>query len=282
MKICVITICFNEETILPFFIRHYERFVDKMVFYDGISTDRSREIIAACPIAELRDLDTGGRIDDGANIRVKNTAYREIDADWFIIVDCDELLSHPDMRGFLAKCDALGVSAVRCEGWNMIGDEIPEGRQLSEAMNLGVRDTYTQTFFDKLALISKRADVEFQPGAHGWVLKRGYQAPGRPVKLLHYKWLSLEHIQRKARSLRLSQNNIDNGWGIVANVPSSEKWVNYYHAARAVRVPVDLTTREPWNSRAGLYWAEVQRALRGFARRLVGSKVQQQEGPSGA
>lgn len=281
MKICVITVCFNEETILPFFIRHYEPFVDRMVFYDGISTDRSREIIAACPIAELRDLDTGGRIDDGANIRVKN-AYRDIDADWFIIVDCDELLSHPDMRGFLAKCDALGVSAIRCEGWNMIGDEIPHGRQLTEAMPLGVRDAYTQKFFDKLSLISRHADVEFRPGQHSWVLKSGYQAPGRPVKLLHYKWLSLDHIEQKARNLRLSQNNIDNGWGIVNNSPSSDRWVGYYHAARAARVPVDLTVRESWNSRAGLYWTGVQRALRGVARRLVGAGAPQQEGPSGA
>ena len=55
------------------------------------------------------------------------TAPRDIDADWFIVVDCDELLSHPDLRGFLSKCDKLGVDVVRCEGWNMIGDAIPAG-----------------------------------------------------------------------------------------------------------------------------------------------------------
>ena len=269
MKVCVITLCFNEEVILPFFIRHYERIADRIIFYDGNSTDRTREIIAACPIAELRELDTGGRIDDGANIRIKNTAHRDIDADWFIVVDCDELLSHPDFRGFLAKCDTLGVSVVRCEGWNMIGDAVPAGGQLSEEMPLGVRDEYTRTFFDKLALFSRHAIVEYRPGGHSWKITRGRQAPGLPVKLLHYKWLSLEHIERKAQSLRLSQNNIDNGWGFAApNVPASETWVQYYRKAHAERVRVDLGTRESWNSAAGLWWADLQRVVRAAMRRL--------------
>jgi len=65
MKICVITLCYNEEVILPFFIRHYEQVADRIICYDGGSTDRTREIIAACPIAELRELNTGGQVDDG-------------------------------------------------------------------------------------------------------------------------------------------------------------------------------------------------------------------------
>jgi glycosyltransferase involved in cell wall biosynthesis len=269
MKVCVITLCYNEEVILPFFIRHYERVADRMIFYDGGSTDRTREIIAACPIAELRELDTGGRIDDGANVRIKNTAYRDIDADWFIVVDSDELLSHPDLRGFLAKCDSLGVNVIRCEGWNMIGDAIPADGLLTERMPFGVRDDYTITFFDKVALFARGVDVRFEPGGHDWHISNGRMAPGRPVKLLHYKWLSLEHVERKVRTLRLSENNIQHGWGLVSpGVPGSVTWVDYYRQAHAQRTRVDLQTREPWNSRAGLYRAHAARLLRGAARRL--------------
>lgn len=257
MRLCVVTICYNEEIILPFFIRHYERVADRMIFYDGGSTDRSREIIAACPLAELRELDTGGRIDDGANVRVKNTAYRDIDADWFIVVDSDELLSHPDMRGFLAKCDALGIDAVQCEGWNMIGDAIPADGLLTEQMPYGVRDDYTIKFFDKVALFARRADIHFDPGGHAGHVG-GLKAPGRPVKLLHYKWLSLDHVQRKARDLKLSAANIENGWGLVApGVPGSTTWVDYYQEARLRRIKVDLRARERWNSRLGCYWAHL-------------------------
>lgn len=258
MSICVITLCYNEEVILPFFIRHYERVADRLIFYDGRSTDRTREIIAACSIAELRELDTGGQVDDGANVRMKNSAYRDIDADWFIVVDCDEFLSHPDLRGFLAKCDSLGLNVVRCEGWNMIGDAIPADGLLTEQMPNGVRDDYTIAFFDKVALFKRDADVRFDPGGHDCQIGNGRRAPGLPVKLLHYKWLSLEYVQRKARNLKLSTNNIQNGWGFIApSVPSSETWVDYYQRARAQRIKVDLGVREKWNSRAGLYWAHL-------------------------
>lgn len=253
MKICVITLTYNEEVILPFFIRHYERIADRIIFYDGGSTDRTLEIIAACPIGELRVHDTGGRIDDEANIRVKNTAYRDIDADWFIVVDCDELLSHPDLRGFLAKCDALGLNVVRCEGWNMIGDAIPAGGDLTEAIPGGVRDAYTVAFFDKVALFKRDADIRLAPGGHTCEILSGTKAPGLPVKLLHYKWLSFEYVRGKARKLKLSDNNVQNGWGRGAG----DTWVDYYPRARAQRIKVNLTDREKWNSRAGLYWTHL-------------------------
>lgn len=258
MTICVITLCYNEEVILPFFIRHYERVADRLIFYDGRSTDRTREIIAACPIAELRELDTGGRVDDGANVRIKNTAYRDLDADWFIVVDCDELLSHPDLRGFVAKCDSLGVNVVQCEGWNMIGDAIPATGLLTDQMPYGVRDDYTVAFFDKVALFGRDADVQFEPGGHGCHVAHGHTAPGLPVKLLHYKWLSLEYVQRKARTLKLSTNNVQHGWGFMApGVPNNETWVDYYRRAHVQRTKVDLRSRERWNSRVGLYWAHL-------------------------
>ncbi len=262
MKICVITLCFNEEVILPWFIRHYERFVDRIVFYDGGSSDRTAAIIAGCPIAEMRVLDTGGRLDDGANVQVKNTAYRDIDADWFIVVDCDEFLSHPDFRGFLAKCDALGLNVVRCEGWNMIGDGVPADGHLPERMPYGVRDDHTIRFFDKIALFRRDADVHFEPGAHECRVRNGRIAPGMPVKLLHYKWLSLEHVQRKVRTLRLSDNNVRHGWGFSAGVRSSDTWVEYYDRSRRERMRVDLAERERWNSRAGVYRAYLFPPLR--------------------
>ncbi len=269
MTLCVITLCYNEEVILPFFIRHYARVADRLIFYDGGSTDRTREIIAACPIAELREHDTGGRVDDLANARLKSTAYRDIDADWFIVVDCDELLSHPDLRGFLGKCAALGLNVVRCEGWNMIGDAVPAGGLLTEQMPYGVRDDYTVAFFDKVALFARRVDVRFDPGGHSWHISNGRMAPGLPVKLLHYKWLSLEHVERKALTLKLSTTNIERGFGFMASgVPNNETWVDYYRQARARRIRVDLQDREAWNSRAGLYRAQGVRLLRGAARRL--------------
>ena len=44
MKIACYTITYNEELMLPHFIKHYKQFCDKIVVYDNMSTDRTKEI----------------------------------------------------------------------------------------------------------------------------------------------------------------------------------------------------------------------------------------------
>jgi glycosyltransferase involved in cell wall biosynthesis len=44
MKIKLVTVCKDEERIMPFFINHYEPWVDEILIVDGHSTDKSVEI----------------------------------------------------------------------------------------------------------------------------------------------------------------------------------------------------------------------------------------------
>ena len=70
MKIRVYTVAWNEEKILPHFLRHYARFADRIVVYDNGSNDRTRDIIFAHPQAEFRTYDTDGVLHDGAKAHV--------------------------------------------------------------------------------------------------------------------------------------------------------------------------------------------------------------------
>jgi len=45
MTIDVFTTCYNEEIILPYFIRHYKQFARNITIYDNMSTDNSINII---------------------------------------------------------------------------------------------------------------------------------------------------------------------------------------------------------------------------------------------
>ena len=45
MKITLYTICYNEQEMLPYFLNHYSKMVDKIVVYDNQSTDNSRQIL---------------------------------------------------------------------------------------------------------------------------------------------------------------------------------------------------------------------------------------------
>jgi glycosyltransferase involved in cell wall biosynthesis len=45
MKVGLTAPCFNEERFLPYFLRHYSTFCDKIFIFDNCSTDKSKEII---------------------------------------------------------------------------------------------------------------------------------------------------------------------------------------------------------------------------------------------
>src|SRR5271169_938358 len=120
MRIVVVTLTFNEEAIIGFFLRHYERFVDRIIIYDSGSTDRTVAIARAHPKVELRHREpTNGEINDTENVRLKNEAWQGTGADWVMVVDTDEFLFHPIMQAFLRACDSEGCNAVRSECWQM-------------------------------------------------------------------------------------------------------------------------------------------------------------------
>jgi glycosyltransferase involved in cell wall biosynthesis len=54
MKIWAYAICWNEEVMLPYYLKHYEKFCEKIIIYDNMSTDNSRNIIKNHPLCEIR------------------------------------------------------------------------------------------------------------------------------------------------------------------------------------------------------------------------------------
>ena len=100
MKVWAYVICWNEEVMLPYYLRHYEIFCDKIIIYDNMSTDRSQEIIKAHPKCELRLYDSKGEVRDDLYLKIKNHAWKEARGqgiDYVIVGDTDEFLYHPNI-----------------------------------------------------------------------------------------------------------------------------------------------------------------------------------------
>ena len=57
MKVTLYTICYNEQEMLPYFLNHYSKMVDKIVVYDNQSTDNSRKILESFKDCELEIID---------------------------------------------------------------------------------------------------------------------------------------------------------------------------------------------------------------------------------
>ena len=221
-------LCYMEQDILPYTLKHYKSFGDKcsIVVHDSFSTDNSR-IIAKHYGAKVVDWDTGGKLNDLLALQLKNTCWKSTHADWVIVVDADELIYFPSgVENTLEMLDLVGVSIVRPHGWEMFTNDwpIPMEGQIYDHVKFGAPDDY---WYAKPAMFSpaRVKDIQYSAGAHyatahlfnGQVIfTKELEFTDPRVLLLHCKHLGpVERIARKYKDQRerLSEINVKNKWG---------------------------------------------------------------------
>jgi glycosyltransferase involved in cell wall biosynthesis len=214
----VYTICWNEERILPFFLRHYGRFADRIVVYDNYSTDASRQIVAAHPRTDLRSFGAPGEpCGDWERVVVKRHAWKESRGrcDWVIVVDCDELLCHPALTDYLRSCRAGGVTLPRPKGYEMVSEAFPE---VADQLPAAVPRGRPSPRMDKWVVFDPAAvdEIGYEPGCHV-AHPRGRVVFDDPpaLRLLHFKNLGFAYLLRRYRELRARRSPLDRqiGWG---------------------------------------------------------------------
>lgn len=225
VKITVITVARDEERMIPFFLRHYQDWVDEILVYDHQSTDRTRELVEQCPKARWQSYSTGGLLRDDIHALMKSWSYQNkgpfppippVDGNWFINVDCDEFAWHPDMRGYLAGCEADGITLPLVYGYDMISEDglPPEDgvTKLTDVIKFGT----AWGNHSKLAVVHKDCQVNYHAGAHVCSPAGRFKlSTVAEIRIYHYKWLSRAYIHHRyewAAGL-MSPENIQHKWG---------------------------------------------------------------------
>jgi hypothetical protein len=220
MRITLYTICYNEQEMLPYFLNHYSKIVDKIVVYENNSTDDSRKILdsfTGCEI-EIIDFDTNNQYSEEKQTDIRNNCWKnDTTSDYIIVVDIDEIIYHPKFREFLRN--KRNIDCFKPVGFDMIGDEIPtdSNKQIYEIIKTGTLNT----MYSKVALFKRKnvTDSNFTFGSHFSSFKGikdlvTYQSKGN-LKLLHYKCLSYDYVTIKHSnySKRRSDFSKKNGLG---------------------------------------------------------------------
>jgi glycosyltransferase involved in cell wall biosynthesis len=237
MRIDLYASCWNEERIIPFFLRHYEPVVDRIIIFDDGSTDRSRELLAASPKVELRRL-RQGESSILMQMEELNHCWKESRgrADWVFICDMDEqIYHHRDLRVYLEQCKNAGITILNPVGVDIVSVDFPPlDSILTETVRLCVR-TFLQ---DKIAVFDPSAidEINYTPGRHLAKPIGRLVFPGeREVKLLHYKHLGLDYVQRRTKELQSRKTHFDRerGWGL-----------HYYRPPDDIRIDFDKMLKE--------------------------------------
>ncbi len=202
MKIYVYTLCWNVEKILPYFLRHYLAFADRIVIYDNYSDDRTESIASHFHQVELRKFDTNGKFDDAENIRIKNAAYKECrgQADYVIVVDIDEFVYHPNIIGLLNEYKRDRITLPKVAGYNMVSFRFPNTQgQIYSRLKYGE----PSQGYSKRCIFAPEIDINYVVGAHACEpcgqIRESRQAD---VKLLHYHYIGLLTNWRRHKECR--------------------------------------------------------------------------------
>lgn len=209
---------------MPYTLRHYATFADRITVYDAFSTDETRNICRRYG-ATVVDWKTDG-LNDNIAKHVKNTGWiNDFSADWVICADADELIYFPKgVEYTLDEYERQKIQVVKSHGFEMFSDTLPTtDGQIYDEIKFGGKD---DKWYAKPILFSPRRvqSIDFGPGAHNvnWIDMDGVCHPDLtvptdpPTYLLHYHHIgSLQRIADKydATRKRLSETNVKHRYG---------------------------------------------------------------------
>jgi hypothetical protein len=205
MSIDVFAICYNEEVLLPYFIKHYQSMGANITIYDNYSTDNSVAIIkqAGCTYIPY---DSNNQIRDDLYLSIKNECWKKSKADFVIVCDIDEFLE--------VDFDTSKYTIINTQGYDMLG--IPPSR-------FGVKnDMYSKHIMFRP---SEFKQIGYSFGCHKCAPEGNISGSKETANLLHYKYISEEHVYSRhlLYQSRLSDINKKYGWGIEYQTPEEEK-----------------------------------------------------------
>lgn len=206
MRVHLYTFAWNEARLVPYFLRHYLPWVERVVVYDNQSTDGTQAMLAQhSPRVEVRSFVCADYPEPEPLGALRSQCWPEARgrADWVVVVDFDEFLWHPcGVPEYLSRAYRRGYTVVQTYGWQMVAESFPpEHVGLADWCRTGVpKHWYSKPVvfrpdqFDELA---------WEPGCHG-VRAQGNlrQLASGSLALLHYKYLGLAYVQQRYAEYR--------------------------------------------------------------------------------
>lgn len=240
-RIWVYTITYNESHFVKNFLTAYKE-AERIVVYDNMSTDNTRELLKEDDRVEIRDYYSNGQIRDDLYLSIKNNCWKEArgKADWVIVVDFDEIFTRariindvPVLDLDLTDAYYNGWNVFRPYGYNMVSLEAPlyaEGHPFEYSKKGVFHNPAIKMCCFRPDQIS---EIRFEPGCHtanpldmDGKIDNVRILMNQDFKLLHYKFWNVDHYMKRMKDYqtRMSNQNKEHGWGWHYLIPLNEHY----------------------------------------------------------
>jgi glycosyltransferase involved in cell wall biosynthesis len=236
MRIACYALAYNEEIILPQFIEHYKKFCDKIVIYDNMSTDNTKEIALdnGCEVISWEA--PGGGLNDQCYLEIKQNCYKKDreDFDWVIVVDVDEFITHKDGDSSFIKCmenyTNTGIMLPKVKGYNMFSWDHDLSQPLTQ-----IREAVPSVDYSKSAIFNPLLNLSWDPGCH--ICHLPNDSDDEQLVLKHYKFINYDYVVERSLLLekRLSEENRKKGYG-THYTWNDKKWYDYFKSLEKEKI----------------------------------------------
>ncbi len=230
--------CYNEELLLPFTLKHYRnRFPSAhFVLVDNNSTDRSHEIAKENNM-EIRYFDSENKQCEELMMHIRNTIWNDIQDGWVIMCDMDEWLEINEEQ--LLQEELKGTTIITTEGFEIIGDSTIQ--DLSDInifeLNKGVR---SEDISKRILFKVPDVKINFWWGAHKCFPQGNVKYSESKYILKHMNILGQEYLIKKYKN-RYDRNHKMRSRGMNCHyLIDHEKIIQYFNDMYKQRI--DLPT----------------------------------------
>ena len=230
MKVEVHVLRYGDDWLVPYVVRHYMSYAQKLVIHDaggGRSLEDREAMIPGVSVVPWNCPE----VNDQKYAELRNSCWKGTDADWVIVADLDELIYFPEGAvESLGAYTRMGAAVPKPHGFEMFSETYPTGGgQIYDEIKQGAPDNkwYSKPILFRTALVS---DMRFGLGSHEAdpVLhdeRRFHVGPKWPFAkpvcyLLHFHHIGpAEEIGAKydATITRMCAANKRNRWGNLEN-----------------------------------------------------------------
>lgn len=224
MRITLYFINWDDSFYIPFLHKHYSQFCQKMVMYDGFSSDGSQDIATKLGI-EVREFGRPGVLDDEVYRSLKNNCWKEErgKSDYVIICDADE---------FVLPDKLIGTAPV-VKGFNMISEHLPvndifEINTGSESESYSKQAIFSPTHID---------EINYVHGCHKNHISGTITTSGH-CRLLHFRQIGgVERMIARHSDYRerMSKFNLRHGMGVHYLATDEQKRIEWAQLQAASR-----------------------------------------------
>lgn len=194
----------DEEHLMPFFLRHYMSFADKVFVEDCGSKDSTKDIVRSAGAELIEDepwgMDEDRRRND-AEVFVREARDK---AEWCICPDADEFVLGQFGKAFDAA-DEHHFDVLHTTGCTMLGPGFPkdDGRQIYDTWQMG-----TVSGASKPIVVRGGAHFRWSLGKH-FIETPETKVGTAPLYLLHYRYMGKDYT--KHRNAKNWKNSPDKG-----------------------------------------------------------------------